>query len=275
MAQHIHKQRGISIDKVCRLFGISESRYRYTPTRTEMNQQIADKLIELTHTKGQITWGFALCYLHIRKQLGWPINHKRVYRIYCELKLNLRHKPKQRIEREQPMPLCPPEAINTVWSVDFMHDQLDDGRSIRMLNVLDDSNREGLIAEVNFSMPSAYVTRQLDQLIEWRGSPKIIRSDNGPEYISHHFKEWASKRGILLWYTQPGNPQQNAYVERFNRTMRHECLNQNLFESIEHAQIEITQWLWCYNNNRPHMSLDGLTPAQARKTSKTNSRVLH
>jgi len=254
---------------------ISEARYRHAPSATEINQAIADKLIEITRTKGQTTWGFQLCYLHIRNVLGWRYNHKRVYRIYCELKLNLRIKAHKRIDREVPQALCPPDTINQIWSVDFMHDQLVDGRSIRSFNVIDDHNREGLLAEINFSMPAQTVTRHLDQLIEWRGCPKVIRSDNGPEFISEHFKQWAQRKGITLWYTQPGNPQQNAYVERFNRTMRYELLNCHLFDSIEHAQQQATQWLWCYNHNRPHISLNGRTPFQKRMMSNNHSRTMH
>jgi putative transposase len=152
---------------------------------------------------------------------------------------------------------------------------LADGRTIRTFNVLDDHNREGLLAEINFSMPAQAVTDYLDRLIEWRGLPKIIRSDNGPEFISTHFKGWAERRGIVLMYIQPGNPQQNAYVERFNRTMRYELLNQCLFDSIEHAQIEATQWLWCYNRHRPHMALGGKTPFQIRSLSEIDSRATH
>ena len=111
--------------------------------------------------------------------------------------------------------------------VDFMHDQLADGRTIRTFNVLDDHNREALLAEINFSMPAQAVTNYLDRLIEWRGLPKIIHSDNGPEFISTHFKCWAERLGIVLMYIQPGNPQQNAYVERFNRTMPYEYLMNN------------------------------------------------
>lgn len=252
---------------------ISESRYRHIPTNTQVNQMIAAKLIELTTTHN--TWGFELCFLHIRNVLGWKYNHKRVYRIYCGLKLNLRIKPHKRIEREVPQRLSPPEVINQIISVDFMHDQLVDGRSIRTFNVIDDHNREGLLAEVAFSMPAQAVTHYLDRLFEWRGLPKVIRSDNGPEFISEHFQQWAKRKGIILWYIQPGNPQQNAYVERFNRTMRYELLNQHLFESIEHAQSETTKWLWCYNYERPHMSLGGVTPAQKRMMSQTHSRAMH
>jgi putative transposase len=115
-------------------------------------------------------------------------------------------------------------AINQSWSMDFMHDQLSDGRSIRLFNVIDDFNREGLGIEVDFSLPSERVIRSLDRIIEWRGKPTAIRCDNGPEYISAVTLAWAAKRGIRIDFIQPGQPQQNAYVERYNRAVRYDCL---------------------------------------------------
>ena len=149
---------------------------------SEENEIIADWLIRLTHN--QKNWGFGLCYLFLRNVKGHQWNHKRVYRIYRELELNLRIKPKKRIVREKPEPLTVPEAINETWSMDFMHDGLSDGRSFRLFNVIDDFNREGLGIEVDFSLPAERVIRSLDRIIEWRGKPTSIRCDNGPEYIS-------------------------------------------------------------------------------------------
>ena len=134
--------------------------------------------------------------------------------------------------------------------MDFMHDSLADGRGFRTFNVIDDYNREGLGVEVDFSLPAGRVIRALDQIIEWRGKPVAIRCDNGPEYISGQLIEWAEKRQIALHYIQPGKPQQNAYVERFNRTLHHEWLDQHLFESVQQAQETTTQWLWRHNTER-------------------------
>ena len=164
--------------------------------------------------------------------------------------------------REVPQPLAVPDAINEVWSMDFMHDHLEDGRQYRLFNVLDDFNREGLGIEVDLSLPSARVIRALDQIIEWRGSPKAIRCDNGPEYLSAALQEWSARKGIRIDYIQPGKPQQNAYVERFNRTVRYDWLSQTLFGSIEEVQDSATRWLWTYNNERPNMALGGITPMQ-------------
>ena len=149
--------------------------------------------------------------------------------------------------------------------MDFMHDQLRDGRTIRLLNVIDDFNREGLGIEIDFSLPAERVVRTLEQIIEWRGCPQEIRCDNGPEYISARLLSWAEKRNIAIRHIQPGKPQQNAYIERYNRTVRYDWLNQYIFESLEEIQGFATAWLWTYNNERPNMGIGGITPAMKRK----------
>jgi putative transposase len=260
MAAQVVAQRGISIRQACQIFMISECCYRYSPKLSDENAQIADWLIRLTHN--QRNWGFGLCFLHLRNVRGFGWNHKRVYRIYQELALNLRIKPKKRIVREKPEPLVVPEVINHCWSMDFMHDSLADGRSYRLFNVIDDFNREGLCIEVDFSLPAPRVIRALEQAIEWRGKPRAIRCDNGPEYLSHLLKGWAEEQAIELVYIQPGKPQQNAYVERYNRTVRYDWLGQYLFGTLEDVQDFATQWLWTYNHERPNMGLGGITPKQ-------------
>ena len=146
--------------------------------------------------------------------------------------MNLRIKPRKRLVREKPVPLAVPATANQTWSMDFMHDALGDGRAFRLFNVLDDFNREGLAIEADLSLPAARVIRALDQIIEWRGQPTAIRCDNGPEYISGTLLAWAEKRQIRINHIQPGKPQQNAYVERFNRTVRYDWLSQSIFASI-------------------------------------------
>jgi putative transposase len=146
--------------------------------------------------------------------------------------------------------------------MDFMHDQLSDGRSFRLFNVIDDFNREGLGIEVDLSLPAERVVRALNQIIEWRGKPNRIRCDNGPEYVGNVLKNWANQNGIHLEFIQPGKPQQNAYVECYNRTVRYDWLAQTCFNSISEVQDCATKWLWTYNNERPNMALGGITPKQ-------------
>lgn len=260
MAQQAVARYNVTIRHACKLFKISETCYRYKAVLSAENEEIAEQLIRLTHN--QRNWGFGLCFLYLRNVKGRAWNHKRVYRIYRELELNLRIKPKKRIVRERPEPLAVPEEINATWSMDFMHDQLADGRSFRLFNVIDDFNREGLVMEVGLSLPAARVIRALEQMIEWRGKPQIIRCDNGPEYISGQLLAWAARQGIHIEHIQPGKPQQNAYIERYNRTVRYDWLNQDLFDSIEDVQAFATRWLWSYNHERPNMALGGFTPKQ-------------
>ena len=211
-------ERQFSIRLACACVEISQSGYRYIPKLSSENQMVADWLLRLTEANKQ--WGFGLCFLYLRNVKGFGWNHKRVYRIYRELELNLRIKPRKRLKRDKPDALSVPIAKNQVWSIDFMSDSLADGCSWRTFNVIDDYNREGLAIDVDLSMPSTRVIRSLEQ--------------------------------ITLLYIQPGKPTQNAYVERFNRTARHEWLNMHMFESVEHAQELATQWLWLYNNERPN-----------------------
>ena len=188
MAQRARDQYTASIRVICHVFSISETCYRYEAKLSDENAEIADWLLRLSTTHKR--WGFGLCFLYLRNIQGYGWNHKRVYRIYRELELNFRIKAKRRIKRDKPEALSVPEAINQVWSMDFMSDTLIDGRSIRTFNVLDDYNREGLGIEVDLSLPSDRVIRSLEQIIEWRGKPLAIRCDNGPEYISQKLRDW-------------------------------------------------------------------------------------
>jgi putative transposase len=265
MAITARQRYGVSVHFVCHCLDISVATYYYKPRLSAANQQIADWLLRLTTANKR--WGFGLCYLYLRNVKGFGWNHKRIYRIYRELELNLRIKPRRRIKRDKPDALSVPLAPNQVWSIDFMSDSLTDGRTIRTFNVLDDYNREGLGIEVDQSLPSARVITALERIMEWRGKPAAIRCDNGPEYVSQSLVNWANEHQITLMYIQPGKPTQNAYIERFNRTVRHEWLDMNLFESIEHAQHLATDWLWKYNNERPNSAIGGIPPRQLLKVA--------
>lgn len=194
------------------------------------------------------------------KQQGHPWNHKRVYRIYCEMGLNIRIKPKKRLPAREATALVQPIKPNICWSIDFMSDVLSNGRRFRTLNVIDDYNREALLIKPAMSLPARYVTRLIDEIASLRGYPNIIRVDNGPEFISMVFKEWANLNGIFIQYIQPGKPAQNGFIERFNRTYREDVLDMYIFENLNDV-IRITQnWIISYNNERPHESLGNLTP---------------
>jgi len=258
MAQQAAAKYAVSIRLVCQAFLISESCFRYQSIMQDENAEIEKWLIALTERHAD--WGFGQCFAYLRNVKGFCWNHKRVYRIYRELELNLRIKPRRRLNRNVPEPLKTPTKPNQVWSIDFMHDQLSDGRNFRLFNVLDDFKREGLAIEAGYSLPTVRVIRALNQLLEWREKPVAIRCDNGPEFISHEFTAWAKKHEIRIDYIQPGKPQQNAYIERHNRTIRHSWLSKHLFDTLEEVQAYATEWLWFYNHERPHTANGGKPP---------------
>ena len=146
--------------------------------------------------------------------------------------------------------------------MDFMHDSWTDGRAFRLFNVSNDYNRETLTVEVDLSLPAQRVIGSLNQLIEYRDKLVQIRCDNDPEYISNTLKDGALDQDIILNYIEPGNPQQNTYVERFNRTMRYDWLNQELFDNLEQVRVQAENWLYHYNNERSNMDNGGFTPIQ-------------
>jgi putative transposase len=194
MAMNAVMQRGTSIALACRTFQISETCYRYSPVLSDENEEIADWLERLTENKR--SWGFGLCFLYLRNVQGYGWNHKRVYRIYCELELNLRIKPKKQLKRDKPEPFAVPDGPNDTWSMDFTANQLADGRSIRTFNVLDDFNREGLCIEVDFSLPEERVVRSLDRIIEWRGKPQAIRVPSRDHAAHNPAKQWTMAQSI-------------------------------------------------------------------------------
>jgi putative transposase len=181
-----------------------------------------------------MVWGFWKCLQRLRDQ-GDAWNHKRVHRGYCSMKLNLPRRTKKRVITRARQLLMAPEELNQVWALDFMHDTLYDGRKFRLLNVIDEGNREALRIECDSSIPSTRLLRVLNELIDFYDKPKAIRMDNGPEMTSAKFVSWAEQHGIELRYTQPGKPKQNAFVEQFNRSVRQEVLNAWLFDSLAQA----------------------------------------
>jgi putative transposase len=176
------------------------------------------------------------------------------------MKLNIRRRAKKRLPERVKQPLMVPSAPNQVWSIDFMSDCLTDGRKFRLLNIIDDFNRESLAVEADTSLPSLRVIRLLDRLLTQRGKPANIRCDNGPEFISHKLEQWCTDKKITLQFIQPGKPMQNAYIERKNGSMRRELLNAYLFNSLAEVRCLSEEWRIDYNEERPHKSLGYLSP---------------
>jgi putative transposase len=235
---------------------LPRSTYQYT------RKQKDDSTIEhaLTELVGKHpTIGFWQCHHRLRNR-GERWNHKRVRRVYREMKLNIRRRAKKRLPERVKQPLTVPTAPNQMWSIDFMSDSLVDGRKFRLLNIIDDFNRESLAIEVDTSLPSLRVIRVLEHLISKRGKPANIRVDNGPEFISHKLQQWCEENKITLQFIQPGKPMQNAYIERKNGSIRRELLNAYLFYSLNEVRIMCEQWREDYNTERPHKSLGYLSP---------------
>ena len=237
---------------------LSRTAYRYQAIKPD-DTEIIEQLLQIAAHKPR--WGCKKMYQYLRNQ-GQTWNHKRVRRVYCELGLNLRVKPKKRLPSRDPKPLAQPEAANLSWSLDFMSDSLVGGRAFRTLNIIDDFNREALWIEADTSLPAERVVRVLEMLAVWRGYPAQIRVDNGPELISRRLAEWADQHHVELAFIQPGKPAQNGYIERFNRTYREAILDAYLFSSIQEVQAISEEWLEEYNAIRPHEALGGLPPYQ-------------
>lgn len=250
-------EHGISERRACRIVGLSRTVKRYTPKRVA-DGEIAVQLRQLADAHPR--WGFKKLSDALRNA-GYGWNHKRIHRVYRALKLHLRVKRGKRLPKRTPQPLEQTAKPNECWSLDFMSDALLNGRRFRTFNVIDDFNREALTMEADTSLPALRVIRVLDRVAAERGYPQRVRVDNGPEFTSKVFEQWAQAHHVQLDFTMPGRPAQNAYIERFNRTYREEVLDFYLFVSLT-AVREITQtWLHRYNHERPHDALHGLTPA--------------
>ena len=244
--------------RACRLVNLARSVFRYKAHPND-DSEVQTALTELAAAHPE--FGFRKMFLTLRR-LGHQWNHKRVYRIYCGLKLNLKRQHKKRIPTRTPLPLAVPPEANQVWSADFMSDALWDGRRFRTFNVIDDFNREALAVEIDTGISAVRVIRVLDQIAVWRGLPKCIRFDNGPELTALAVADWAEENGVELAFISPGKPMQNGFIERFNRSYREAVLNMYIFETLEDVKVQTEKWLDVYNQHRPHDSLGNLTPIE-------------
>jgi putative transposase len=249
---------GVSHRQACGTAGISRSTGQYAPKLRDDSVLIAE-LQQLVEQHPAI--GFWQCYYRVRRK-DIIVNHKRLYRVYTELKLNIRRRCKKRLPARVKQALYQPAGVNEVWSVDFMSDTLWDGRKFRLLNIVDDYNREVLHIEADTSLPTLRLIRSLEYLKEFRGLPQMIRVDNGPEFISAKLDEWCKAEHITLIFIQPGKPMQNAFVERCNGNIRRELLNAYVFRSLNEVRERAEEWRIDYNCSRPHQSLGYVPPAE-------------
>ncbi len=251
-------QEKLSVRRACKLVSLPRSVLTY-----QKKQKDDSSLIEALHelVSKHPTIGFWKCYYRLRRK-GFSCNHKRLYRVYTLLKLNVRRRAKKRLPQRVKEPLLVPASTNQSWSMDFMCDSLVDGRRFRLLNIIDDYNRESLAIEIDTSLPALRVIRVLQELIERRTKPKAIRVDNGPEFISDRLQQWCQDHQILLQFIQPGKPVQNAFIERNNGSLRRELLDAYLFYSLKQVKQMAEEWQQDYNNERPHESLGNVPPVE-------------
>lgn len=235
------------------------------------DKQVIDKLSELAAELP--TRGFDVYYKRIRRE-GHTWNRKRVLRVYRSMKLKLRRKHKKRIISRVKQALEAPLQLNECWSMDFMADTLSDGRKVRVLNVMDDCNREALAVDPALNYPARKVVETLEQLEEEIGLPQTIRCDNGPEFLSKTFTQWCKRKRIEIKFIQPGKPMQNGFIERLNRFYREDVLDAYWFNDLYELRSLTNKWMEDYNNNHPHQSLGDKSPREflPRSTEDFNEK---
>lgn len=264
MAEH-----KLSVSRSCRAVGLSRSSwYRPPPDPLARDAEIVDAMnayFDLHPRRG-----FWKCVKRLRAK-GRRWNHKRLWRVYCTLSLNLRRRTKRRLPNRERIPLLVPAGPDQVWSADFMADSLYCGVRFRTFNIIDDFNREGITIEVDTSLTGTRLIRVFRQLKEERGLPATLRVDNGPEFLGTDFTDWAEANGMKIQYIQPGKPNQNAFIERFNRTLREEVLDLYLFDNLEQVREETHRWLRRYNETWPHDSLGDLSPLEYAERARNST----
>jgi len=248
----------ISINQACKQLQLSKSSYYYEK-KPKDDSAVIEALNILVDKYPRN--GFWLLFNRMRKQ-GYTWNHKRVYRVYKALGLHFKKRTKKRIPARVKHPLQDISKPNEQWSMDFMSDKLFGGKRYRLLNIMDEYNREFIEFEVGVSLPTIKVIQALQRAVEFRGKPKSIRVDNGPEFISHRLEQWCYINSIELKFIQPGSPTQNSRMERLNGSMRREFLDAYLFDSLTEVKIMGEEWIYDYNHHRPHKTLGKLSPIE-------------
>ena len=257
VARHLIETFKMSERVSCKLAGISRTAFRYQH-KDSGDMSIRTRLKELAAQYPR--YGYLM--LHgLLKGEGLVVNRKHTYRLYTEEALQVRTKKRKKLNRpRQPMEV--PIETNQRWSMDFVSDQLSNGRRFRVLNVVDDYSREMVGQLVSVSISGRQVARFLEKLVEVRGKPNKVICDNGTEFTSKAMFFWSKESDVKLGFIQPGKPTQNAFVESLNGKFRNECLNQHWFRTLDEAKYEIDLWRDHYNNVRPHSSLNYMPPVE-------------
>lgn len=270
------KGYSISVNRACRLFGLSPSTWHYRSRRKREDGPLREALNR--HAGENQGWGYRGLMDWLARD-GFDDNHKRVYRIYAEEGLQLGRRKRRTKSRYRGSKLDEPGKLNELWTMDFVSDQLADGRVFRMLVVMDVYSRECLAVEADTSIGGQRVARTLARLKGARGLPEVIGSDNGPEFRSRHMDQWAYENGVRLHFIKPGKPTQNAWIESLNSQIRKRLLNVHWFANLIEVRELAEKWRVTYNTVQRHGSLNRKTPEQfaahARLRSATPPYVGH
>ncbi len=255
---HLRSAFEMSERRACKLINCCRMTVRYAATRMD-DGVLRERMKALAHERRR--FGYRRLHVLLRRE-GYVVNHKRLYRLYREERLAVRRRGGRKRAVGARTPMMTPFAPNDRWSLDFVSDQLIDGRRFRILAVVDDCTRKclGLVADTSLS--GLRVTRELDRLIHEHGKPKMVVSDNGSELTSNAILRWADDSGVAWHYIAPGKPVQNAFIESFNGRLRDELLNETLFRSLPHARAMLAAWRDDYNLRRPHSRLGWRTPVE-------------
>lgn len=253
---HLCDEHGVSQRRACEVLEVDRSSVRYKNIRPD-DADLRKAMKEVAAERRR--FGYRRIHIMLERQ-GIRMNLKKLRRLYREEGLQVRKRGGRKRALGTRRPMVVPERVNERWSLDFVSDAFTDGRRFRVLAVVDDFSRECLSLVPDTSLSGKRLTRELDEIIQIRGMPKTIVSDNGTEMTSSAVLKWCQKTKVEWHYIAPGKPTQNAFIESFNGSFRDECLNETLFSSLDEARSEIRKWKEDYNQNRPHSSLGNLTP---------------
>ncbi|MBY3256455.1 IS3 family transposase [Rhizobium laguerreae] len=259
---HLMSHHEMSERRACKAIGFCRMTVRYE-TRRDNDHELRERMKALAHERRR--FGYRRIHVLLRRE-GHLVNHKRLFRLYREEKLAVRKRSGRKRAIGTRAPMLVPMVANDRWSLDFVSDQFTDGRRLRILTVVDDCTRECLALVADTSLSGLRVARELDRIIEERGKPRMIVSDNGSEFTSNAILQWADRTKVDWHYIAPGKPIQNAFIESFNGRLRDEFLNETLFSSLAHARSALSNWRSDYNDQRPHSGLGWLTPAEFAQT---------
>ena len=259
MVDHARSTWRVSIRRACRALPVDRSTYHYRSRRAGQ-AELTERIKEIAATR--VRYGYRRIHVLLRRE-GWPVNAKRVYRLYRELGLQLRNKtPKRRVRAKLRNDRCSATRSNETWAMDFVHDQLATGRKLRVLTILDIFSRFSPALEPRFNFSGADVVRVLEGVCKQVEFPATIRVDQGSEFVSRDLDLWAYQRGVTLEFSRPGRPTDNAFIESFNGKFRAECLNAHWFMTLDDARRKCEAWRRDYNEERPHSAIGNKVPIE-------------